>query len=127
MAVTGFVLSSIGKILLKTPAVYNCTEVLLKHFFNSNYFTELATVDVYVKESARRMIGAMSSNEACLGTNRTNPFRYKKTRVEYDHCVLKRSTFCKSSNIQQLTQKVVQPCFHTSFKCFQIWRSVGYE
>ena len=33
MAVTSFVLSSIGKILLKTPAVYNCTEVLLKHFF----------------------------------------------------------------------------------------------
>ena len=72
-----------------------------------------------MKEPARRMIGAISSNEAYLGTNRTNPFRYKKTRVEYDHCVSKWSTFCKCSNIQQLTKKLYNPAFNLVSNAFK--------
>ena len=34
--------------------------------------------DVFAKEPVRRMIVAMSINEAYLGTNRTNPFHYQK-------------------------------------------------
>ena len=67
MTVTDFVLSSIEKTLLKTPAIYNYIEVFAK--------------DVFAKEPVRRMILAMSSNTAYLGTNRTNPFHYQKFQL----------------------------------------------
>ena len=37
--------------------------------------------DVFAKEPVRRMILAMSSNSAYLGTNRTNPFHYQKFQL----------------------------------------------
>ena len=37
--------------------------------------------DVFAKEPVRRMILAMSSNTAYLGTNRTNPFHYHKFQL----------------------------------------------
>ena len=74
MTVTDFVLSSIDKTLLKTPAIYNNIEVLPRTFLATTGVPSWRQEDVFAKEPVRRMILAMSSNTAYLGTNRTNPF-----------------------------------------------------
>ena len=77
MTVTDFMLSSIEKTLSKTPAIYNCIEVLPKTFLATTGVS-WRQEDLFAKEPVRRMILAMSSNTAYLGTNRTNPFHYQK-------------------------------------------------
>ena len=74
MTVTDYVLSSIEKTLLKNPAIYNYIEVVPKTFFATARVQSWRQEDVFAKEPVRRMIVAMSINEAYLGTNRTNPF-----------------------------------------------------
>ena len=81
MTVTDFVLSSIEKTLLKTPAKYNYIEVLPRVFLATTGVQSWRQEDVYAKEPVRRMILAMSSNTAYLGTNRTNPFHYQKFQL----------------------------------------------
>ena len=74
MTVKDFVLSSIEKTLLKSPAIYNYIEVLPRTFLATTGVQSLRQEDVFAKEPLRRMIVAMSTNEAYLGTNRSNPF-----------------------------------------------------
>ena len=78
MTVTDYVLSSIEKTLLKNPAIYNYLDVVPKTFLTSAGVQSWRQEDVFAKEPVRRMIVAMSINEAYLGTNRTNPFQYQK-------------------------------------------------
>ena len=78
MTVTDYVLSSIEKTLLKNPAIYNYIEVVPKTFLATAGVQSWRQEDVFAKEPVRRMIVAMSINEAYLGTNRTNPFHYQK-------------------------------------------------
>ena len=78
MNVTDYVLSSIEKTLLKNPAIYNYIEVVPKTFLATAGVQSWRQEDVFAKEPVRRMIVAMSINEAYLGTNRTNPFHYQK-------------------------------------------------
>ena len=81
MTVPDFVLSSIEKTLLKTPAIYNYIEVLPRTFLATTGVQSWRQEDVFAKEPVRRMILAMSSNTAYLGTNRTNPFHYQKFQL----------------------------------------------
>ena len=78
MTVTDYVLSSIEKTLLKNPTIYNYIEVVPKTFLATAGVQSWRQEDVFAKEPVRRMIVAMSINEAYLGTNRTNPFHYQK-------------------------------------------------
>ena len=78
MTVTDYVLSSIEKTFLKNPAIYSYIEVVPKTFLATAGVQSWRQEDVFAKEPVRRMIVAMSINEAYLGTNRTNPFHYQK-------------------------------------------------
>ena len=53
--------------------------------------------ELYYQAPVRRMILAMSSNTAYLGTNRTNPFHYQKFQLNENCCLPKRSTLCRNS------------------------------
>ena len=64
MTVTDFVLSSIEKTLLKTPAKYNYIEVVPRRFLATTGVQSWRQEDVFAKEPVRRMILAMSSNTA---------------------------------------------------------------
>ena len=64
--------------MLKNPAIYNYIEVVPKTFLATAGVQSWRQEDVFAKEPVRRMIVAMSINEAYLGTNRTNPFHYQK-------------------------------------------------
>ena len=81
MTVTDFVLSSIEKTLLKTPAIYNYIEVLPRNFLAKTGVQSWRQEDVFAKEPVRRIVLAMSSNTAYLGTNRTNPFHYQNFQL----------------------------------------------
>ena len=79
MIVTDFVLSSIEKTLLKTPAVFKYFEVLPRTFLATTGVQSWRQEVVFGK--VRRMILAMSSNTAYMGTNRTKPFHYQKFQL----------------------------------------------
>ena len=81
LTATDFVLSSIEKTLLKTTAKYNNIEVLPRNFLATTGVQSWRQEDVFAKEPVRRMILAMSSNTAYLGSNRTNPFHYQKFQL----------------------------------------------
>ena len=81
MTVTDYVPSSIEKTLLKTLAIYNYIEVLPRTFLATTGVQSWRQEDVLPKEPVRRIILAMSSNTATLGTNRTNPFHYQKFQL----------------------------------------------
>ena len=78
MTVTDYVLSSIEKTLLKNPAIYTYIEVVPKNFLTAAGVQSWQQEDVFAKEPVRKMIVAMSINEAYLATNRTNPFHFQK-------------------------------------------------
>ena len=78
MTVANFVLSSIDKTLLKTPAIYNYIEILPRTFLATTGLQSWQQEEVFAKEPVRRMTLAMSSNTAYLGTNRTNSLHYQK-------------------------------------------------
>ena len=78
MTVTDYVLSAKQKILLKNPAIYNYIELVPKTFLATAVVQSWRQKNVFPKEPVQRTIVAMSINETCLGTNRTNPFHYKK-------------------------------------------------
>ena len=71
-------LTAIEKTLLKTPAVHRYTEVLPRTFLATTGIRSWSHEDIFSKEPVRRMIIAMATNQAYLGTNRTNPFHYQK-------------------------------------------------
>ena len=62
---------------MKTTAVYGFTEVLPRSFLASTVVQSWCQEDAFSKEPVRQMIIAMTTNQAYLGTNRTNPFRYR--------------------------------------------------
>ena len=64
--------------MLKNPAIYNYIEVVSKTFFATAGVQSWRREDVFAKELVRRMIVALSINEAYLGTNRKSPFHYQK-------------------------------------------------
>ena len=76
MTVSDHVLTAIEKTLLKTPAVYRYTEVLPRTLLATTGVQCWRQEDVFSKEPIRRMIIAMTTNRAYLGTNRTTPFHY---------------------------------------------------
>ena len=78
MTIADHVLTAIEKTLLKTPAVYRYTEVLPRTFLATTGIRSWSHEDIFSKEPVRRMIIAMATNQACLGTNHTNPFHYQK-------------------------------------------------
>ena len=63
--------------MLKNPAIYNYIEVTPKTFLATAGVQKWRQEDVFAKEPVRRMIVALSINEAYLGTNRINPFPYQ--------------------------------------------------
>ena len=78
MTIADHDLTAIEKTLLKTPAVYRYTEVLPRTFLATTGMRRWSHEDIFSKEPVRRMIIAMATNQAYLGTNRTNPFHYLK-------------------------------------------------
>ena len=78
MTIADLVLTAIEKILLKTPGVYRYKEVLPRTFLATTGIISWSHEDIFSKEPVRRMIIAMATNQAYLGTNRTNPFHYQK-------------------------------------------------
>ena len=78
MTIADHILTAIEKTLLKTPAVYRYTEVLPRTFLATTGTRSWSHEDIFSKEPVRRMVIAMATNQAYLGTNRTNPFHYQK-------------------------------------------------
>ena len=78
MTIADHVLTAIEKTLLKTPTVYRYTEVLSRTFLATTGIRSWSHEDIFSKEPVRRMIIAMATNQAYLGTNCTNPFHYQK-------------------------------------------------
>ena len=78
MTIADHVSTAIEKTLLKTPAVYRYTEVLPRTFLATTATRSWSHEDIFSKEPVRRMIIAMATNQAYLGTNRTNPFHCQK-------------------------------------------------
>ena len=76
MAVTDFVVSSIEKTVESTSNIHLYWS-FTRNVFGHNWCANLATRRCFAKEPIRRMILAMSSNTASLGTNRTNTFHQK--------------------------------------------------
>ncbi|XP_075250834.1 uncharacterized protein F54H12.2-like [Convolutriloba macropyga] len=77
MTITDNVLGALEKQLMKTPAVYGFTEVLPRTFLATTGVQSWRQEDVFSNEPVRRMIIAMTTNQAYLVTNRTNPFHYR--------------------------------------------------
>ena len=78
MTIADHVLTALEKTLLKTPAVYRYTEVLPRTFLATTGIRRWSHEDIFSKEPVRRMIIAMATNQAYLGTNPTNSFQYQK-------------------------------------------------
>ena len=78
MTLADHVLTAIEKTLLKTPAVYRYREVLPRTFLATTGIKSWSHEDIFSKEPVRRMVIAMATNQAYLGTNRTNSFHYRK-------------------------------------------------
>ena len=78
MTTADHVLTAIGKTLLKTPAVYRYTELLPRTFLATTGIRSWSHEYIFSKEPVRRMIIAMVTNQAYLGTNRTKHFHYQK-------------------------------------------------
>ena len=78
ITIADHVLTAIEKTLLKTPAVYRYTEVLSRTFLATTGIISWSHEDIFSKEPVRRVVIATATNQAYLGTNRTNPFHYQK-------------------------------------------------
>ena len=78
MAITDKMVSVIEKTLLKSPAIYKYTEVIPKTFLIATGQRSWKHEDIFTKEPIRRMMIAMNTNAAFVGSNNTNPFHYQK-------------------------------------------------
>ena len=70
-----------ANLYVRTTAVYRCTEVLPRTFLATTGIRRWRHEDIFSKEPIRRMIIAMATNQAYLGTYRTNPFHYQKFKL----------------------------------------------
>ena len=82
MTVTDHVLSAIESTLLKTPANYPYQEEITKTFLATAGQRSWQQEDNFAREPVRQIIIALNTNNAFLGTNRTNPFHYRKFGLE---------------------------------------------
>ena len=82
MTVTDHVLSAIESTLLKTPANYPYQEEITKTFLATAGQRSWQQEDIFAREPVRQIIIALNTNNAFLGTNRTNPFQYQKFGLE---------------------------------------------
>ena len=82
MTVTDHVLSAIESTLLKTPANYPYQEEITKTFLATAGQRSWQQEDSFAREPVRQIIIALNTNNAFLGTNRTNPFHYQKFGLE---------------------------------------------
>ena len=82
MTVTDHVLSAIESTLLKTPANYPYQEEITKTFLATAGQRSWQQEDIFAREPVRQIIIALNTNNAFLGTNRTNPFHYQKFGLE---------------------------------------------
>ena len=64
MTITESFLGALEKQLMKTPAVYGFTEVLPRTFLATTGVQSWRQVEVFSKEPVRRMIIAMTTNQA---------------------------------------------------------------
>ena len=74
-------LSAIESTLLKTPANYPYQEEITKTFLATAGKRSWQQEDIFALEPVRQIIIALNTNNALLGTNRTNPFLYQKFGV----------------------------------------------
>ena len=81
MTITDNVLGTLEKQLMKTPAAYGFTEVLPRTFLATTGVKSWRQEDVFSKEPVRRMIIAMTTNRAYLGTNRINPLHCRPFKL----------------------------------------------
>ena len=81
MTVADLVLAAIDIILLKTPAVYRYTKVLARTSLATTGIKSWSHDDIFSKEPVRRMVIAIATNQAYLGTNCTNPFHCHKLNL----------------------------------------------
>ena len=82
MTVTDHVLSAIESTLLKTPANYPYQEEITKTFLATAGQRSWQQEDIFAREPVKQIIIALNTNNAFLGTNRTNPFHYQKFGLE---------------------------------------------
>ena len=82
MTVTDHVLSAIESTLLKTPANYPYQEEITKTFLATAGQRSWQHQDFVAPKPVRQFIIALNTNKAFLGTNRTNPFYYRKFGLE---------------------------------------------
>ena len=82
MTVTDHVLSAIESTLLKTPANYPYQEEITKTFLATAGQRSWQQEDIFARETVRQIIIALNTNNAFLGTNRTNTFHYQKFGLE---------------------------------------------
>ena len=78
MTVADHVLAAIEKTLLKTPALYHYTKVLPRTSLATTGIKSWSHDDIFSKDPVRRMVIAIATNQAYLGTNCTNPFHCPK-------------------------------------------------
>lgn len=78
MAVHDDTVLAIEKTLLKNPAIYRYTEVISKTFLATAGQRSWKHENIFAREPIRRIMIAMNTNQAFLGSNRANPFHYQK-------------------------------------------------
>ena len=66
MTIADHVLTAIEKSLLKTPAVYRYAEVLPRNFLAATGIRSWSHEEYFLEEPVRRMIIAMTTNQAYL-------------------------------------------------------------
>ena len=89
MTVTDHVLSAIVSTLLKTPANYPYEEEITETFLATAGQCSWQQEDIFAREPVKQILIALNSNNAFLGTNRTNSFHYQKFGLE--QVILRRS------------------------------------
>ena len=78
MTVTDSVYTSIERALLKSPAIYEYTEVMPKTFVIPAQQNTWKHEDIFMKEPIRRLAIAMNTNTAFGASNMGNPYNYGK-------------------------------------------------
>ena len=95
ITVTDHVLSAIESTLLKTSANYPYQEKITKTFLATAGQRSWRQEGFFAREPVRQIIIVMNTNNAFLGTNRTNPFHYQRFGLE--QVTLRRTGFLITS------------------------------
>ena len=63
--------------VIESPAIYKYTEVIPKTFLIATGQRSWKHEVIFLKEPIRRIMIAMNTNAAFVGSNNTNPFHYQ--------------------------------------------------